>query len=745
MKCNLLTCAIGIGLAALQFPSNALGDTSLSGDLELGIRFASGDDDSARFGEYRDLDDTGVVSAFDLLGETDLGELRLSGVALGDDDQRLGLSIWSPGRLRGEGFWRELTHLASRHGITPYRESGAHVVLPTGFATRVAAAASPSQQLQRELATAPTTNLGFRWLEAGGRLEGRLGPGLTLGGGYTRHDKKGDRARGLGWGSPGGNFVTYADSVDEVIHEARLGLSWSGERAHAGLSYRLSVFDNRKHAATVENPLIPPGAPGALGRLAPAPDNRSQDLTLSGGAVLPLGFPARFAGSLTLGRLQQDEQFLPHSAAAGPIDPRLSLPASNLDGRVETLTANMTLDLTPWQGFDLAGRYRLHDYDDRSRELVFPAHVLNDGALQTGALTAVRGDYQRQVASLEASQTLGEGWRAHAGWRWERWTRSGEREVRRLTSHGPELAVDVRKPWGSARASWNYEERSGSRYDPFAHAAKTGGVAGRAAAMVVGELPELRKFDEADREQHRLRLSADLPLGPNLELGLSGALIDADYPETRFGVTGETDAQLGFQTALRLGERIQFGFWGDFEWTRFDQRSRFRPRSFIGGPPVDDPRNDWHTRERARFQTIGLDIELALVPDRLDFELSYVLYRGTEETRNRAAPGSALAPPPTTSGDGGRAIDFPELEERLHTLRSRLTFHINEHTSFSLAWWLERFRSEDFRHANPGPLLPASNVNGDGSVTPSTDLFLGDDFGGYTAHVVFLTVRHTFR
>ncbi|NNL68295.1 MAG: MtrB/PioB family decaheme-associated outer membrane protein [Myxococcales bacterium] len=744
---SLLTIAAPLVVSA----EVSLGDWRAAGEVEIGGRTTWGDDDEGKFLEYRDPGE-GAIGAYRFsLWELDEGRhWRGGGVNLGYDDQRYRLEGGRYGAYSFDLFYRELPHVFSTHARTLYlREGSGAYRLPAGVQTRIAGAADPSAQLATELQAVRPTDLELRWIETGGGAELHVREWMRLYGSYRLQDKRGERTGAIDWGTPGGNFATFAERIDEQIHEARAGGELLLGRATLSLEYLGSFYDNDLRQALVDNPLVDTDAEGAAsrGRLATAPSNSAHSVALSGASPLPFGIPARAVASLVYGIRLQDERFLPHTVNGAIASPGLALPQRDLDGRVHTFLGNIAIDADPLPGVDLDLRYRIYHYDNQSDEILFPEHVTNDTSLSTSPHRSVANDYTVQKFGAEVGRNVGKRVRAAVGYSAEHWHRSDDRQVENLWEHGPTAKLDFRVATGtSLLGTYAFRTRDGDGYDPFAYFDESLDATGQAQARSFGELPALRKADQADRDQHRFDLMGRTLVGERLEVSASGGVLWSDYRNTRFGIREEFGWHVGSEAYLQAHERVGITAYYAFEALHTDQDSRWRPRSFA--PPldaVDDPSNDWSSLTRSRFHTTGAKLELGVVPERVDLALGYEFHYGRERTTSSGAPGFVAAAPPTTGGDGGNAPNFPEIEERLQAFTAALALHANEAVTLELQYRFEDYDLDGgFRRQGLGPFLPGSNVNGSGGVTPSTDVFLADSIGDYRANVLRLIARVRF-
>src|SRR5262249_20589441 len=128
------------------------------------------------------------------------------------------------------------------------------------------------------------------------------------------------------------------------------------------------VFHNGDDSLTWQNPFTPlvPGA--TTGQLALAPDNEFHEIFATVGyQVTPI---VRASGELHIGRMSQNQGFLPPT-----LNPTLivgDLPATSLDGEVDTVDATVRLTATPMDRLRLAASLIYNDHDNKTRSLEYP-------------------------------------------------------------------------------------------------------------------------------------------------------------------------------------------------------------------------------------------------------------------------------------------------------------------------------------------------------------------------------------
>jgi MtrB/PioB family decaheme-associated outer membrane protein len=720
-------------------------------EVRIGGRAISGDTSSSKFEEYRDLQPGLFGGASFLIDDpNDVTFLWGDFENIGYDDQSYSFEAGQWGRFRLFGDYAELPHVFSNDARTLYRYSGSNLLLLDdalqGAIEAAPDAATRSALLGAGLTGARSTSLDYllRTARAGIILDPREDVELETA--YRLVSREGRKPFSMGFGSPGGNFTNYGGPVDERTHEitadARFGRGpWNFEIGYLG-----SFFENQLNQVTVDNPLRLTDSATAgpeMGRIALAPDNSLNNVHATGAYELPFEFPARIASTFSYGLRQQDEDFLPHtinSALAGA--PELVLPENSLDGKVQTYLSNTVLTLRPLPELDLRARYRFYDLHNDTPVILFPGHVVSDQTLDDEPARNVPNDYERQQASLDAAYRFSRMVRVSAGPFWDRWSRSRDREVSKLDEYGGKFGVDLKLArWAIVRADYLLGFRNGSEYKPFDYIAATldPGQLDDPDFAAIGQLAELRKFDEADRDRHEIKLLTQITPRDDFDLGFSGGWGYYDYPDSAFGVTDNERWNVGTEIGYQPVEWFSASAWYSFEHSELSQKSRWRPVS--GGVVTDDPANNWWSESIDIVHTLGATLDFVLIPEKLDLSFTYTFERGDGQTKANGAAGCVPAPvtgvclPAGTVADGGDAVDYPDIEDRLQIFATTLRYHVSENVTLEGMYAFEKLSLQDFRVDGQNPYMPNSNVNGSGVVSPSLDVFLGDRIGDYAAHI----------
>jgi len=758
----------------------------LSGEAEVGGRAVTGEDwdSSSKYDEYREQD-PGMFGSGNFLLENRTQPYWLRGwlFDVGEDDQRYELEGGRWGLYRFDLEYSELPHIFSNDARSLYSESDGVLDFPddfqdqlqnlevpgypTALGSNAATAAAQSPVLGTFLAGSPQKDLEFRLRTGRASFEVSPREELDLLAGYSIQDRNGTKPFALGFGSPGGTFVNFVAPIDQQIHQVNAGARWSQDPWSLEAGYDGSFFEDAFQRLIVDNPLRATDdadAGPSRGRLSTPPDNSAHTFRLAGATRLPTEFPSRVAGTFAYGRRFQDDSFLCHTINTALLaTPQncigtgddLDLPEDSLDGDVATFLGNLVLTARPTDHLNLTARYRLYDFDNDSDELEFPAHVVNDTTLEDDPQDfrrSVANEYRRQNAELEAAFDLTERATLQTGYEFEQWNRSDDREVTRLHEHRPGVGLDVRlASWSQVRLDYEFGVRRGNGYDQDAYFEESFDFASLTPDELSAlEFPELRKFDLADRISNRVDLLGQLTPRDDLSFTLTGSVATADYDNTDFGLESDESYSVGGETAWQPLEWLGFSTWYTFENIRYEQESRWRPVPVMGAAPVDDPGNDWSSLSKDQIHNFGFDVDLVLVPDRLDATLGYGIQHAVGKTN--AGPGCVpgpvtCVPPPA---DGGNAVNWPHLENVLQNVHASLSYHVNEQLTVKGAYVFEKFDLTDFRIDDLDPYEPGSTVNGSGGGAPpasaatSRDVFLGARIEDYKAHVFALSLIYRF-
>ena len=704
----------------------SLGGLNLEGEVEAGLRLLPREPSAAgkqKFEEYRDFTEGAFIQDLRvrIFTPDEQYSLEATGGKWGGRDQEFAVGL---GRL---GLW----NLGFSWDQTPHLLSTTARMLETEAARGVFTLPTPRPPLDaanfgRRL------DVGLRWDTGKFSFSLTPTPDLELRADYIRIDKRGDRPIGIAFGGPGSNLLETLQPIDETIHDLRLRASVARPAWQLQLGYALSIFDNAHRIVTADNPCF--GLPAAQTAIAPgcgadaagapptggvslAPPNQAHTWSVAGGVNLPLN--TRINASVAYGLRFQNAGFLGQTVNPAVASPLLGLPARSLDGTVATTLLSLQAVTRPLTPLTLTARYRYYDYNDVTPELQFAGRAVDDRLVVAENVKALRPDYTKQNADLDAKWRLGEPLALTVGTGWERWDRNdGVREVPSTDEYFAKASVDYTgTDWLSAHLSYRPSFRRIDAYNTWAHYLSLHVDPVSGTALAANQSGLLRKYDEGERDRHRLDLILSFSPSDRLTGTLNAGFKSDDYLRSPLGLRSATSWSAGGDVTFTPWSRLSVTAGYVREWIFETQRSR----------TGTDAASEWISDNADTVDTAHVGLKLKL-SEALEGTLgvNYSTATGTVETRNAAPAGVA----PTAN-----ARRFPAFVDSLLRLDAALRYRFREDWTASLGYAYETFGQHDWRSDTLNPFVPAVG----------SSIFLGGNPHGYDAHILALTLRYRIR
>jgi MtrB/PioB family decaheme-associated outer membrane protein len=722
-------------------------------DIEGGYRFIDGDRSSAKFQEYRVLEESPFLDHLRLSLETKDKKryIEFSTFDAFKNDQSYKLRAGKYGEYELEVFWDQIPHILSTTGRTLFNttltDSTASLTLPPGVASAVQAASATGTPSPRALALAGFLNnaapvdLRFTTSKGGFGLKYALTDSLDMGVRYTYTEKDGTIPFGAGFGSPGGSIVELPAPLFNRTHLVEAKTQYARPGWNVGLGYAASLFDQGIDNITFDNPVQATNTAtlSARGRSTFDPSNQAHNVFVTGGVSLPLR--TRITGKVSYGWRLQDDPFVAHTI--NPVigaNPLLALPKSSLDGDIRTTLVTLNATSRPFAlPLTLSGGYRFYDFDNQTPEIEFDAHVVRDqGAPVVDIRVNSPYSYTKHNARLDAGYPLLSNLNAKLGYEWERWERDPKhREVPTSDEHTLKTSLDYSPlDWLLLRAAYRRGWRSISNYNTQAHLAHVvGDIEGEVFELeAAGQSILLRKFDEADRTRDRVELLASITPLESLSFTATYSLIQDDFDNSPLGLQESMGWSLGGDLAYSPFKWLSLFVNYMREEFRYDQLSR--SRAVTGATTFDFPDFNWRSKNTDTVDTYGAGADVSLIPNRLNLRLSYSFSDADTiiNSFNPVTPTSGTAAQNLTA----TAVDFPLANTNLITLIAALRYNLTRNWSLKGEYRWEQFRETDWGT----DLIGLSGLT---NLPPTTDVFLGARFlQDYDAHIGAFTLRYQF-
>lgn len=616
------------------------------GTLDFGLGYVS--DDSLRFGDYRGLEEDGFYAAVD--GDLHFRDLDgryfdLYATNLGYDSRQFEMRGGNQGSYELRFGWRETPKYRGYGTQTPFLGVGSGLLsLPSDWVP--ASTTGGMTALQTSLALEPLKTQ-RETLDAGVTL--KFARNWSVRADYQRQKKDGIRT--LGAGMLFNNSSILPAPVDFTTNQFDLGLSWAGKRAQIELGFIGSYFDNGETALTWQNPF---SAPAELQnfRVALEPDNDFYQFNLS--AAIALTQRIRLSGQAAIGRMGQDEDFLPYTI--NPTYSNLSLPRSSLDGKVDTSTYNLagklSARLNKRLSFTARGKW---DERDNKTPVDFYTAVITD-------LVPVVGRFNRPYSYKRQKYSADLRWRAFHGLRLSGGAR--QHNIDRTLQ-----AVERTKEttwWGEVKLSPGFNTQLRFKLE----------TANRDADDYLQpddggprDHPLLRKFNQADRDRERVMVELDLMPAMAWGINLSYFKATADYKKSAIGLQESDEQSYTLNLTYAAGSKVNFYAF----LTRDDINADLL--NTTGGSAVP-----WKAITRDEITTFGIGLS-----SQINKKSSIGLDLVSSDSKGDISVQTSLEEAP-----------FDTLKTELTNITLHFDYQVSEHWAYKLYAEYEKFNSQDW-------------------------------------------------
>ncbi len=660
-------------------------------DIELGIGYVS--DDAYFFGRYNGLQTKGpyVVGDIDARQFEDDGRFwSLRGTNLGLESRYLRVEGGKQGRHRFFLEWDELPNYRNNTVVTPFRGVGTDTLtLPPGFdiTTNLDANLNPFElQTKRERVKAG----------AGFVVKQRWGFDID----FSHENKKGiDSIGGAILDSSTNqllrdtNTSLLPEPVDYDTNQVNATLGYAGDELQVDLKYHASFFDNALSSLTWDDPFNPTTL---RGRLALPPDNEFHQVSLAGGYTFP--GRNRLTGMFSLGRMTQNEQFLPYT-----INPSIGttpLPQDSLDGEVWLASAQVKLSSRPVTKLRLNAEWR---YDERDNQTpIAPyGYVVIDGAIGRGTLNNPYS-YENNRLNLDANYRFNAIASLRGGYKYSGMDRSkfdaGREETDEHTLFAklkvkPHATVDV-DVYGETGSRDGSEILSSDYQDPL-----------------------MRKYNLADRDRTKVGGLINYMATEKLYLGLRADYSEDDYTDTQIGLTEASQPTVTVDFSYTPVNNLTTYAYYTWEQIESSQNGNDVSLSTSLGTPTP---GRWRADFEDTFDTVGVGGKWTGL-GKFDLGADVVYSKAVGKIRMNHED-------PLINED-----QFPDTLSEMISIKLYTDYHYSKRLSYKLGYWYEEYVADNWA------------VDGFEPDTVANTLLLGERTMDYDVNVVTISATYRFQ
>lgn len=731
----------------------------ISGMAGITVRGVDGEGDSAKFNEYRDLQD-GVTGSVDLTYKEESGYfIDLKAREIGLDDQNTSLQVGKYGKYKAEFIYDELPHRFAYDAKNLYAGAGSgNLTLSNSLREDLAAGISEHDRatILTNAVDGSAQNLDLEIM----RKTGKVNIDITAFDPFSmrlelsREERDGTRP----FFGPFGfhNTIEIPQPIDYDTSEIRFIAEYAKDALYLNASYYFSDFQNNIDTLSWDNhseiddstgnfAYINFSAGPARGLIDLAPDNTYHQGSVSG-SYNDLPLKSRISAAASWGWMEQDDAFVAYttntaitatSTPAAPFnasDPA-NLPKASPDAQVDTTLYNVLFTSKPLDFMDVKARYRFYEYENKTAQIEFPGWVRTDALweeLGSGVdVITEPTSYKKHTASFDLGFDIFKRTRFSIGYAYNKTDRE-HREVHKQEEDTYRASIDS-KPfsWGEVRVSYEFSKRDGS-YDytvPWERTIEAGSNP--------AQLPLLRKYDEAERDRNRIQLLATVY--PAEQLSVTGSYIFGydDFDNSEFGLLKDKHNIVSIDANYAPHNRLNLYAFYTYERYENDMKSRQWNPGSTGDPFTNETTtasdSNWYNDNEDETNTFGGGFLLALLPQRLDLDASYSYADTDGVAKFTSVVGSSDL-------NAFTPVDYTEADDtNLQTLHAKLKYNIKQTgLSATLGYMWERYDLEDYNKTG------FTNVPTDSGGDFNDALLMGTLPENYEVNLVYGNLTYKF-
>jgi MtrB/PioB family decaheme-associated outer membrane protein len=700
--------------------------------VEVGVGYVS--EDSFKYGEYTGLHEKGAY----LIGNIDLTRrneanthfFSLNGRNLGLSSRNLVIRGGEQGNFGLRLEYDEIPRYFSDTYQTPYLGAGTAVLTQPAGVTDRATGATLAQRLASGVAeNMRPYDIKTKRQGLGLGFSKNIVRGWDVVMNYKREEKEGSKMTGamMQAGSGGTRGVVIVPEPQDYTTDNYEALArYTGEQLQMQFGYSASLFKNANESLTWDSLFT--GDANATGRFGLPPDNEFHQVNASGRYVFSRA--TTLSGSLSYGRMTQDEPFLPYSTG-GVLPVRTSL-----DGKVYTTNASLRLNTRLMPKLGLTAGLRYDDRDNKTAISEFNYITGDRDAGGTGTATnALRRtnmplDMTKQSVYADLDYHLTSATKLKVGYdfhqvkhNYEPTTGDKEHTVKAEVRHRFSDMV-------AAGASYAYSDRNASDYDGSAPLWGTYSAGYLAALATAGgrtyawlEAPSLRKYHAADRKRDKLGGFANVAPTDRIDLQFGAHYMRDKYPDTDIGLTKASNWIASFDANLQASDVLSGNFFASLDQYKTDQTGAHLPANpnIVQAETGTIPASNYGVTTLAdRTLTVGMGLRYKPLRK---YEVGGNLMHSNSRGRTSFDLGSAI----TAVGD------LPDLISRVNRLEVFGRYFLQKNMTVNLKYAYEQYRSADWAWDAPLSVYSVASVIGTNHVSPN-----------YKVHAVGVSLAYKF-
>lgn len=637
MKLRYLTMLLVALLAAV--PAFA-GEAVVTGEVQAGLRFISGDDTdddkgNAKFNEYDNRND-GFIGDFSLFAGKDRHYLKVDA-----DSSGLEATVGCFKNGKFSVYFNEFDHNYTYDALTVFKGVGSENLTLAGVGNNPANWIPFDYTVERK--------------QMGAKGDFSFGSPFFLTFDVNKTEKDGQ----VPWGvnssstSPGSYFTELPMPIEYAANTATVTLGYRSKSLTASVDGTISSFDNDNDRLSWQSPSVVNAAVTVPVYLAP--DNEMAQI---GGQLifreLPLASTLALRGSYA--KLTSDADIIGFR---------------EFDGEVTYTNASAILRSRPTTALDTEIAYRYTDKDNDSDQF------------DTGAGENQLFHYTKHSASIEGGYHLTAHNRLGAGYEYTKVDRA--KEVRHDAEETEDNKVFVEWKNSSldfltAKLRYEFLDRDTDFPDV-------------PAAPVAADY--VRPFDAATKQQDTVRVIFDVAPFDGLDLGIEYNYETADYDDTVLGRTDEESSEVIVDASAALPINSTLYAYVSYEQLETTVDQRRGSNDPLGNSALTNANYSWENNREDNTWAYGVKLMVPLVDERLKLTAAWD-YEKNEGEDTFTFPSAAFpaAVEPTRPID----INSNYGDYTQKTLNLKAEYAISASWEVMIGYLYEKYELEDIQY-----------------------------------------------
>ena len=488
------------------------------------------------------------------------------------------------------------------------------------------------------------------------------------------------------------------EPIDQDTNIANATISYASKKAQADLKYHVSLFNNNYNSLSWDNPLPIPadhvatGTRPDSGSMSLAPDNEFHQLSLTGAYSLP--YKSRLTGFLSMGRMTQNQSFLPYTTNTNIT--AAALPANSLDGKVWMKNAQLKLSSRPISKLRLNAELLYKERDNQTPVNTY-SYVLLDSSNKTGVDNRPYS-YKNSRINLLANYRLHAMGSIRGGYKYNEMKRDYTDAEREKTDET------------TLFAKWKVKANS---IIDFSLLGETSERNGSDYITPTGENPAMRKYHLADRSKDKVAATVDIMATDKLFMSAKAEYNQIEYDNSTIGLIDSSQPVYTVDFTYQPTHNIStYGYFTNETLESHQVSKDVQPLSTTVL---------WEADFKDTFNTVGFGATLKnLGKWNIGANITYSETTGTIDMTDIVVPGSE--------------VQFPDTKTKLNSIQLWSSYQYSKQLLYRLGYIYENYSADNWAVDNLQAYNPAYEPL----------LLLDDETQDYNVYMVTLSAVYTF-